>query len=43
VLKALKEVNFSGILALEYERNGPRLLDDVKECLATVREAAQKL
>ncbi len=43
VLKALKDVNFSGILALEYERNGPRLLDDVKECLATVREAAQKI
>jgi len=43
VLKALKDVNFSGILALEYERNGPKLLDDVKECLATVREAAQKL
>ncbi|MBV8878343.1 MAG: sugar phosphate isomerase/epimerase [Planctomycetaceae bacterium] len=43
VLKALKEVKFSGILALEYERNGPKLLDDVKECLETVREAAKKL
>ena len=43
VLKALKEVKFSGILALEYEKNGPKLLDDVKECLETVREAAKKL
>lgn len=43
VLKALKEVKFSGLLALEYEVNGPKLLDDVKECLAAVREAAKKL
>ena len=43
VLKALKEVKFSGILALEYEKNGPKLIDDIKECLETVREAAKKL
>jgi inosose dehydratase len=43
VLKALKEIQFTGILALEYEKNGPKLLDDVKECLATVSEAAKKL
>jgi sugar phosphate isomerase/epimerase len=43
VLKALKEIKFSGILALEYEVNGPKLLDDVKECLAVVREACKKL
>lgn len=43
VLKALKEVKFSGMLALEYEVNGPKLLDDVKECLASVREACKKL
>ena len=43
VLKALKAVNFQGILALEYEVNGPKVLDDVKECLAAVREAAKKL
>ena len=43
VLKALKEVKFTGILALEYEVNGPKVLDDVKECLAAVREAAKKL
>jgi inosose dehydratase len=43
VLKALKEVKFTGILALEYEVNGPKVLDDVRECLAAVREAAKKL
>lgn len=43
VLKALKEVQFKGILALEYEKNGPKLIDDIKECLETVREAAKKL
>ncbi len=43
VLKALREVRFSGILALEYEVDGPKLLDDVKECLAAVREACKKL
>jgi inosose dehydratase len=43
VLQALKDVKYSGILALEYEKNGPKLLDDVKECLAAVRQAAQKL
>ena len=43
VLKALKEVKFTGILALEYEVNGPKVLDDVKECLAAVREASKKL
>jgi inosose dehydratase len=43
VLKALKEVKFSGILALEYEVSGPKLLDDVKACLAAVREACKKL
>jgi sugar phosphate isomerase/epimerase len=43
VLKALKEVQFKGILALEYEKNGPKLLGDIKECLAAVSEAAKKL
>jgi len=42
-LKALKDVKFSGNLALEYEVNGPKLLDDLKECLAAVREAAKKI
>ena len=43
VLRALKSVGFRGILALEYEKNGPKLLDDVRECLAAVREAAKTL
>lgn len=43
VLQALKEVKFSGILALEYERNEKDPIADVKECLAAVREAAKKL
>jgi len=43
VLQALREVGFKGILALEYEKNGPKLIDDIKECLATVREAAKNL
>ena len=43
VLKALKEVKYQGNLALEYEVNGPKLIEDVKECLAAVREAAKKL
>jgi inosose dehydratase len=43
VLKALKEVQFSGILAVEYELNEKNPIADVKECLAAVREAAKKL
>jgi sugar phosphate isomerase/epimerase len=43
VLKALKAVNFQGILALEYEVNGPKVLDDIRDCLGAVREAAKKL
>jgi inosose dehydratase len=43
VLRALREVKFRGILALEYEKNGPKLIDDIQECLATVREAAKNL
>jgi sugar phosphate isomerase/epimerase len=43
VLRALREVKFSGILALEYEKNGPALMDDIKECLSAVREASKKL
>lgn len=44
-LKALKEVKFDGILALEYElkEKDPALIDDLKECLAAVREAVKKL
>lgn len=43
VLKALKQVKFSGILAVEYERNEKDPIADVRECLAAVREAAKKL
>jgi sugar phosphate isomerase/epimerase len=43
VLKALKEVKFSGILAIEYELNEKDPIADVKECLSVVREACKKL
>jgi len=43
VLKALKEVKFSGILAIEYELNEKNPIADVKECLSVVREACKKL
>ena len=43
VLKALKEVKFSGILAIEDESNEKYPIADVKECLAAVREACRKL
>jgi inosose dehydratase len=43
VLKALKDVKFSGILAVEYELNPKDPIADVKECLSVVREACKKL
>jgi len=43
VLKALKEIKFSGILAVEYEEHEKDPIADVKECLAAVREACKKL
>jgi sugar phosphate isomerase/epimerase len=43
VLKALKEIKFSGILAIEYELNEKDPIADVKEGLAVVREACKKL
>ncbi|MBI3856291.1 MAG: sugar phosphate isomerase/epimerase [Planctomycetes bacterium] len=43
VLKALKDVKFPGILAVEYELNEKNPIADVKECLAAVREACKKL
>ena len=43
VLKALREVKFSGILAIEYELNEKNPIADVKEGLAVVREACKKL
>ena len=43
VLKALKDVKFPGILAIEYELNEKNPIADVKEGLAVVREACKKL
>jgi sugar phosphate isomerase/epimerase len=43
VLKALKDVKFSGILAVEYELNEKNPIADVREGLAVVREACKKL
>lgn len=43
VLKALKEVKFQGILALEYEKNEKDPIADIQACLAAVREAAKKI
>jgi len=42
-LRALKEVKFTGILALEYEEKPQDPIADIKECLAATREAAKKL
>jgi sugar phosphate isomerase/epimerase len=42
-LKALKEVKFDGILALEYEEKPQDPIADIRECLAATREAAKKL
>src|SRR5436190_10322550 len=43
VLKALKDVKFPGILAIEYELNEKNPIADVKEGLAVIREACKKL
>lgn len=42
-LKALKEIKFDGLLALEYELNPKDPIADMKACLEAVREAAKKL
>ena len=42
-LKALKALKFKEILALEYEENPQDPIADVRECLAAVRAAAEKL
>ncbi|MCA9122817.1 MAG: sugar phosphate isomerase/epimerase [Planctomycetales bacterium] len=41
VFKALKEINFpaDGSISLEYEANPENPIDDMKQCLAVVREA----
>lgn len=43
VLKALKEVKFKGYIAIEYEANENNPTDDVKACLAYLKEAAKKV
>ena len=43
VLKALKKLKYRHVLALEYEENPQDPIADLRECLKTVREAAQKL
>jgi len=42
-LRALREVGFKGLLSLEYEQNPDDPMADLKECLAKIREAIQKL
>lgn len=42
-LKALKDVGFTGCLALEYEENPDNPMADIKECLETVKKAVKKL
>lgn len=42
-LRALKEIGFTGCMALEYEEKPQDPVADMKECLAAVREAVKKL
>lgn len=43
VLKALREVNFKGYIAIEYEANPADPSDDVKACLEVFRDSVKKL
>jgi inosose dehydratase len=43
VLRALKAVKFSEVLALEYEENPQNPIADLEECLAAVRAAVEKI
>lgn len=42
-LRALREIGFRGPLVLEYEQNPDGPMEDLKECLARVREAVRQL
>jgi len=42
VLKALREVKFAGYISIEYEANENEPSPDVKECVAILKDAAQK-
>jgi sugar phosphate isomerase/epimerase len=43
VLKALREIKYEQCLFLEYEEKPENPMDDLKACLAAVRDAARKL
>ncbi len=43
VLKALKEVKFTGSLSIEYEAKANEPSEDVKACVGVVKEAAKKV
>jgi sugar phosphate isomerase/epimerase len=42
-LKALQQLRFREVMALEYEENPQNPIPDIQECLAAVRAAVQKL
>jgi sugar phosphate isomerase/epimerase len=43
VLKALKDVKFTGAISIEYEHNPQDPTDDVKACIEVVKESVKKL
>lgn len=43
VLRALKEVGFTGTISIEYEANADNPTPDVRACVAVVRQAAKSL
>jgi inosose dehydratase len=43
VLKALRDVKFKGMISIEYEANPDDPTADVRQCLATFKEAVRKL
>jgi inosose dehydratase len=43
VLKALRDVNFKGMISIEYEAHPQEPTEDVQACLAVVRESVKKL
>ena len=43
VLKALREVKFTGLISIEYEANPEDPVPDVRECIKVFRESVKKL
>lgn len=43
VLKELKRQGFRGVMALEYEHDSPKLLEEVAQCLAFVEKTSARL